>query len=171
MFVQIHVLPFISTTSTGTCFSLMRKISKLVTTPWEGKKSQLIIFCFFKRNLWHISCLSSFYEYLCSFGSPVNFHTQIIPVSLPVQFAVDDIEEIANADLLTGGHLHQSHPGWDVFVLGYPERYDVVTRRPREVPEDAQTLIALYKMPLLFKAWEYEGLLLYPSNLETLLVQ
>lgn len=27
------LLPFISTTSTGTCFSLMRKISKLVTTP------------------------------------------------------------------------------------------------------------------------------------------
>lgn len=29
-------LPFISTTSTGTCFSLIRKISKLVTTPWNG---------------------------------------------------------------------------------------------------------------------------------------
>lgn len=31
-------LPFISTTSTGTCFSLIRKISKFVTTPYSGEK-------------------------------------------------------------------------------------------------------------------------------------
>lgn len=35
--------PFISNTSTGTCFSLMRKISKLVTTPWEGSKMHNLI--------------------------------------------------------------------------------------------------------------------------------
>lgn len=43
--------PFISTTSTGTCFSLMRKISKLVTTPWKGSKITLkISLFFFKPN-------------------------------------------------------------------------------------------------------------------------
>lgn len=35
--VCVSFLPFISTTSTGTCFSLIRKISKLVTTPWNVK--------------------------------------------------------------------------------------------------------------------------------------
>lgn len=34
--ILAQFLPFISTTSTGTCFSLIRKISKLVTTPWNG---------------------------------------------------------------------------------------------------------------------------------------
>ena len=46
--VCIHThafLPFISTTSTGTCFSLIRKISKLVTTPWERIKIKCNI-CF-----------------------------------------------------------------------------------------------------------------------------
>lgn len=31
--------PFISNTSTGTCFSLIRKISKLVTTPCKGSET------------------------------------------------------------------------------------------------------------------------------------
>lgn len=39
-------LPFISTTSTGTCFSLMRKISKLVTTPWKRQKTTFSIWFF-----------------------------------------------------------------------------------------------------------------------------
>ena len=85
--------------------------------------------------------------YLCSFGSPVHLHTQVVSVPLPVQFAVDHVEEVADTDLLTGRHLHQSHSGWDVFVLGYPEGYDVVTRRPREVPADTQIVVnfSLYK--------------------------
>lgn len=68
--------------------------------------------------------------YLCSFGSPVHFYTQVVSISLPVQFAVDHIEEVSDADLLSGRHLHQSHSGGDVFVLGYPECYDVVTGGP-----------------------------------------
>lgn len=74
--------------------------------------------------------------YLCSLGSPVHFNTQVISISLPVQFAVNNIEEVADTDLLTGRQLHQSHSGWDIFVLRYPECYDVVTRRPWEVPVD-----------------------------------
>lgn len=47
-----------------------------------------------------------------------------------MQFAVDNVEEIPNTDLLTGRHLHQRDSCWDVLVLWYPECYDVVTRRP-----------------------------------------
>lgn len=88
-------------------------------------------------HYWHW-CLDSFtpLAYLCSLWSPVHFDAQVVSVPLPVQFAVDDVEEVPDADLLTGGHLHQSHSGRDVFVLWYPERYDVVTRRPGEVPEE-----------------------------------
>lgn len=88
-------------------------------------------------TLWHW-CLHSFTPlvYLCSLWSPVHFDAQVVSVPLPVQFAVNYVEEVPDADLLTGGHLHQSHSGWDVFVLWYPERYDVVTRRPGEVPEE-----------------------------------
>lgn len=79
-------------------------------------------------------CISSFaptrLPYLRSFRSPVHFHAQIISVSLPVQFAVDHVEQVADTDLLAGRQLHQSHSGWDVLVLRDPERYDVVTRRP-----------------------------------------
>lgn len=76
--------------------------------------------------------------YLRSLRSPIHFHTQVISISLPVQFAVDNVEEVADTDLLTGRHLHQSHSGWDVFVLRNPECYDVVTRRPWEVPVDTK---------------------------------
>lgn len=48
--------PFISTTSTGTCFSLIRKISKLVTTPWQVSKMPLNISPFLKTR----PCVSSF---------------------------------------------------------------------------------------------------------------
>ncbi len=150
-------LPFISTTSTGTCFSLMRKISKLVTTPWKRLENKFSIwFSFFYR--WGLSCFPSFSPlvYLCSFRSPVHFHAQVISISLPVQFAVDNVEEVADTDLLTGRHLHQSHSGRDIFVLRYPECYDVVTRRPWEVPADTQThrllSTSLYRMLSFIKA-------------------
>lgn len=68
-----------------------------------------------------------------------------------MQFAVDNIEEVADTDLLPGGHLHQSHSGWDVFILGYPECYDVVTRRPREVPVETDLgLVTIFGESLLF---------------------
>lgn len=84
-------------------------------------------------DVWHLHILTP-HVYLCSLWSPVHFDTQVVSVPLPVQFAIDDVEEVPHADLLTGGHLHQSHSGWDVFVLWHPECYDVVTRRPGEVP-------------------------------------
>lgn len=91
-----------------------------------------LAFEFFGVFFYQIGHFPSFtpFVYLCSFRSPVHFHTQVISISLPVQFAVDNIEEVADADLLTRRQLHQSHSGWDVFVLRYPECYDVVTRRP-----------------------------------------
>lgn len=49
--------PFISTTSTGTCFSLIRKISKLVTTPWQVSKIPLNISPFLKTR----PCVLSFF--------------------------------------------------------------------------------------------------------------
>lgn len=120
--------------------------------------------------------------YLCSFRSPVHFNTQVISVSLPVQFAVDNVEEVADTDLLAGRHLHQSHSGRDVFVLGYPECYDVVTRRPREVPVDrdvCQHLDAEIFLSFNFQCFSniktpsnpYRGDLLDPADLETLLVK
>lgn len=107
--------------------------------------------------------------YLCSFGSPVHLHTQIISVSLPMQLAVNNIEEIANADLLAGRHLHQSHSGWDIFVLWYPECDDVVTRRPGEVPVD--TTVTHQKLFTEHQQKKRQRLLLDSTNLETLLVQ
>jgi len=100
----------------------------------EGEKISCAIV--FKVVFFHseVSAVSPLSLYRGSFRSPVHFHTQVVSVSLPVQFAVDNIEEVADADLLAGGNLHQSHSRWDIFVLGYPERYDVVTRRPWEVP-------------------------------------
>lgn len=79
------------------------------------------------------------FPYLRSFGSPVHLHTQVVPVPLPVQLAVDHVEEVADTDLLARRQLHLSHSGWDVLVLGNPERYDVVTRRPREVSADTHS--------------------------------
>ena len=77
-------------------------------------------------------CLIS--PYLCSLGGSVHFDTEVVAVPLPVQLAVHHVEQVTHADLLAGGQLHQSHPGWDVLVLGHPEGYDVIAWRPREVP-------------------------------------
>lgn len=118
--------------------------------PEKDRKINLafdFFFFFFLLNQCSFRCFSlslSPLVYLCSFRSPVHLHTQVISIPLPVQFAVDNVEEVADTDLLTGRHLHQSHSGWDVFVLRYPECYDVVTGRPWEVPVDTQTLVSVY---------------------------
>lgn len=71
--------------------------------------------------------------HLGTLGRPVHFHTQVVPILLPVQLAVDDIEEIPDSDLLPGGQLHEGDSGWYVFVLRHPEGYDVAAWRPGKV--------------------------------------
>jgi hypothetical protein len=70
---------------------------------------------------------------LGAFWSPVHFDTQIVPVFLPVQLAVHNVEQVPHTDLLPAGELHQGHPGGDVFVLRHPEGNYVTTRGPRKV--------------------------------------
>lgn len=146
--------------------------------PEKDLKNEFTIWVFFLTR-GHFPSFTPF-VYLCSFRSPVHFHTQVVSISLPVQFAVDNIEEVADADLLTGRQLHQSHSGWDVFVLRYPECYDVVTRRPWEVPVDTDSCQYLYTEGFHnFKCVNtrnkslkhHRGHLLDPVNLETLLVK
>jgi len=74
--------------------------------------------------------------HLGPFGGPIHFNTQVIPIFLPVQLAVHHVEQIPNPDLLSGGKLHQGHPGRDIFVLRHPKGYDVTPGRPREVPAE-----------------------------------
>lgn len=68
--------------------------------------------------------------YLSAFGSPVHLHTQVVPVLLPVQFAIDYVEQIPHTNFLSRRQLHQSHSCWDVFVLRHPESNYVTTWRP-----------------------------------------
>lgn len=68
--------------------------------------------------------------YLRAFGSPVYFHTQVVPVLLPVQFTIYYVEQIPHTNFLSRRQLHQSHSCWDVFVLRHPESNYVTTWRP-----------------------------------------
>ena len=78
--------------------------------------------------------LPHFSPYRGSLGGSVHLDTEVVAVPLPVQLAVHHVEQVTHTDLLAGGHLRQGHPGRDVLVLGNPVGYDVIARRPREVP-------------------------------------
>lgn len=81
----------------------------------------------------HLEVAPTASTHLCAFRSPVHFYTQVISIFLPVQLAINHIEQIPHSDLLSGGELHQGHPGWNIFVFWHPKGNDVTTRRPRKV--------------------------------------
>lgn len=112
-------------------------------------------------------------RYLCSFRSPVHLYAKIIAVLLPVKFAVHHVEQVAHADLVPGRKLHEGHSRWDVFVLGNPERNDVIAGGPGEVSVDdqhRQRACTQSDSDYLFSTLEYFNLL-NSVYLQTLLIQ
>lgn len=79
------------------------------------------------------ACLRS--KYLGALRGPVHFHTEVIPVLLPMEFAVYHVEQVAYSDLLPGGELHQGHPRRDIFVFRDPKGNYVSSWGPGEVTE------------------------------------
>lgn len=79
--------------------------------------------------------------YLGAFGSPVYFHTQVVPVLLPVQLAVHNVEEVPDSDLLSGGQLHQGYPGRNVFIFRHPKGYYVTTGGPRKISAEEENKV------------------------------
>lgn len=77
-------------------------------------------------------------KYLGALRGPVYFHTEVVPVLLPMEFAVYHVEQVAHPDLLPGGELHQGHPRWDIFVFRDPKGNDVSPWGPGEVSEGQQ---------------------------------
>lgn len=115
-----------STLSTGTCFCLMWKISKLQYMP-----EYFISLLSFLALAYLQTQVANYFCFFLEFPSvPVYFDTQVVARLLPVNLTVSNIKKIFLPNLIPIGKFQKSHASRNIFVFGHPICHNIISWGP-----------------------------------------